>query len=147
MSSEPSIAVGPLKIWIHGRQFPKACDYWDANWLSATARCEGAGSRVEVSGHFLHLGEIQKWKESLEEFSRSLTGNIELPTIEPTLKVRIGATASRTGHLKCLVEITGDHINEHHRFSLDTDQSYLPGLLAQLAAVFREYPIKNEDKG
>jgi len=147
MNTEPSIALGPLKIWVHGRQFPEACDYWDGNWLSATARCDGAGSCVEVTGHFLHLGEIHKWKESLGEFSRSLTGSVELPTIEPTLKVKIEATGSGTGHLKCLVEITGDQMNEHHRFSLDSDQSYLPGLVGQLGAVLREYPIKNEKMG
>jgi hypothetical protein len=61
MNADPSIALGPLKIWVHKRQFPGAIDYWDGNWLSATARCDGAGSSVEVSGHFLHLGEIQKW--------------------------------------------------------------------------------------
>jgi hypothetical protein len=147
MNTEPSIALGPLKIWVHGRQFPDARDYWDGNWLSSTARCDGAGSCVEATGHFLHLGEIQKWKESLAEFSRSLTGSVELPTIEPTLRVKIEATGSRTGHLKCLVEITGDHMNEHHRFSLDSDQSYLPGLMAQLGAVLRKYPIKNEETG
>ena len=146
MNTEPSIALGPLKIWVHGRQFPGDCDYWDGNWLAATALCDGAGSRVEVSGYFLHLGEIKKWKNSLEEFSHSLTGGVELPTIEPTLKVKIEATGSR-GHLKCLVEITGDHMNELHRFSLDIDQSYLPGLLAQLATMMREYPIKNEKTG
>jgi hypothetical protein len=147
MNTEPSITFGPLKIWVHGRQFPDASDYWDGNWLSATARCDGSGSCVEVSGYFLHLGEIQKWKEGLQEFSRLLTGSVELPTIEPTLRVKIEATGSRTGHLKCLVEITGDHMNEHHRFLLDSDQSYLPGLLAQLGTVLREYPIKNEKMG
>lgn len=31
-----------------------------------------------------------------------------LPTIEPTLSVRIEGKTTKTGHLKCTVDITGD---------------------------------------
>jgi hypothetical protein len=62
------------------------------------------------------------------------------------LKIRIEATGSRTGHLKCLIDITGDLFHERHSFSLDIDQSYLPGLISQLGAVLREYPIRNDEK-
>jgi hypothetical protein len=44
-------------------------------------------------------------------------------------------------------QIPINQMNEHHRFSLDSDQSYLPGLAAQLGAVLRGYPIKNEKTG
>ena len=147
MEDEPSIAFGPLKIWVHGRQFPDADDYWDANWLSVTARCEGSGSRVQVTESFLHLGELKQWKSEVEAFQRELSGVVELPTMEPTLKIRFEGSGSANGHFACRIDLTGDHVSEVHRFLFQADQSYLPGLLAQLAVVLREHPVRNEGKG
>jgi hypothetical protein len=147
MEDDASITLGPLTIWVAGYQYSDAQDYWDANWLSATARCEGHGSRVEASGAFLHLGELKKWKEDLEAFQRTLTGKVELPTIEPTLTVKIEGQKSKTGHLSCEVHLSGEHISERHRYSFEIDQSYLPGLLVQLAAVLKALPIRHAKKG
>ena len=147
MTDEPSIKLGPLAIWVFGRQFPNATDYWDGNWLTVTARCEGSGSRVEVTGSFLHLGEISQWQDSLEKFYRTLDGFVELPTIEPTLKVKLEGHSPTTGHLKCTVEITGNHMSESHRFLFDSDQSYLLGVVGQLAEVLRQYPIIGKQTG
>src|SRR5262245_25396771 len=116
MEDDASIELGPLKVWISGRQFPDSHDYWDGNWLSATARCEGVGSRVEVNGAFLHLGELKKWKEDIEAFRGALTGSVILPTLEPTLKVKFEGSTSALGHFSGEIEITGDHITEAHRF-------------------------------
>jgi len=135
MEEEASISIGPLKIWISGRQFPNHQDYWDGNWLNTIAVCEGA---------FLHLSELKKWREDLQEFQRTLKGSIELQRMEPELKIKIEEKKTSDGHLKCEVEITGNHMAERHRYILDIDQSYLPGLLSQLAAVLREFPIRDE---
>jgi hypothetical protein len=147
MEDDASITLGPLKIWISQRQFPDHHDYWDGNWVAVTALCEGVGSRIEVSGSFLHLGELKKWKEDLEAFQRTLKGSVELPTIEPTLAIKIEEQKSKTGHLNCEVQLTGEQMSEFHRYTFDIDQSYLPGLLGQLAAVLREFPIRNEKIG
>jgi hypothetical protein len=146
MEDEASIALGPLKIWISGRQFPNHQDYWDGNWLNATALCEGNGSRVQVNGSFIHLSELKKWKEDLQEFQKTLKGSVELPTMEPTLGVKIEGRKSATGHLNCKIAITGDYIAETHQFIFDIDQSYLLGLLSQLVSVLREYPIRDENQ-
>jgi hypothetical protein len=145
MDNEPSIQFGPLKIWILQRQFPEMHDYWDGNWLSAIATCEGHGSRVKISGSFLHLGELEEWRKDLEAFSKTLKGSVELPTIEPELKVKIGeAKNDHYSHQNCEVEITGDHMTETHRFLFTTDQTYFPELLVQLSAILRQYPIRVE---
>ncbi|MGC4072350.1 MAG: hypothetical protein QM760_07515 [Nibricoccus sp.] len=142
MEDEPSIAVGPLKIWVHGRQFPDAHDYWDGNWLSVTARCEGAGSRVQVTDPFIHLGELKKWKEDISVLARTLKGSVELPTIEPTLKVKIADQGTTLGQFSVEIDLGGDHISERHHFSGGLDQSYFAGLLAQLSAILRAYPVR-----
>jgi len=147
METEPSITLGPLKIWVLERPFPHAGDYWESNWLDVTARCDGVGSRVGVTGRFLHLGELRKWKQDLALLCSTLKGHVELPTMEPTLKVTLEGLDSKTGHLGCVVSLTGDHLLETHRFSSEIDQSFLPPVLAQLASVLREYPIQDEKKG
>ena len=147
MNSEPSIALGLLQIWIVRRPFPHAGDYWESNWLDVTARCDGVGSRIEVTGRFLHLGEIRRWKKDLESYYATPSSRVELSTMEPTLKVAIGAQNSKTGHMDCTVALTGDHMSEKHSFSFEIDQSYLPALITQLGAVLREYPIQDEGNG
>ena len=139
----PSIHLGALKIWFFGRQFPQADDYWDANWLNGTAIVVGNGSSVRLTGSFIHLGELDGWRDSLKSFHMSLQGTAELPTIEPNLSVKIESDGSKRGHLKCEVGITPDHLSETHQYCFEIDQSYLPGLIAELSAVLREYPIKN----
>ncbi len=143
---DPAIHLGPLKIWFFGRQFPQAEDYWDANWLNGTAIVVGNGSSIRLTGSFIHLGELEGWRDSLKSFQTSLQGTAELPTIEPNLSVKIVPDGSKTGHLKCEVGITADHLSEKHQYLFEIDQSYLPGLITEISAVLREYPVKNAPK-
>jgi hypothetical protein len=113
MGDEVSISIGPLKIWVSGRQFPDHQVYWDGNWLACTALCEDAGSRVQASGAFIHLGELKKWRADLQEFHSKLEGSVELPTIEPTLGIKIKTRKSSPGHLDCEVDITGEQITKN----------------------------------
>jgi hypothetical protein len=148
MEDESDISIGPLKIWILGRQFPDSQSYWDGNWINTVALCEGNGSRVKIEGPFIHLGELKKWRADLEEFYRTLEGSVDLATMEPTLSVKLIAKKSGTGHLECKINLTKqymsgrDYATERHDFSLVIDQSYLPGLLSQLTIVLRDYPIR-----
>lgn len=147
MDDEPSITFGPLQIWIHDRRFPDAADYWDGNWLRATAQCVGDGSIVKIQGHFLHLGDLHRWKAGIEAFQQTVEGKVELPTIEPNLGVEFEGRKPHTGQFDCKVSITGDHIAERHEFRFSSDQPYLPGLLVQLSTVLRDYPIREPKAG
>lgn len=39
------------------------------------------------------------------------------------------------------IEITVDYINQHHRFYVDADQSYLPALIRSCVAALSKYPL------
>jgi hypothetical protein len=147
MDDDASIAFGPLRIWIYGRQFPDARDYWDGNWLNAAAECVGDSSVVKIRGNFIHLGELERWKQHLEKFQRSLSGRVELPTIEPNLKLEFEGGRPGTGHFECKLSIASDHISERHEYRFASDQSYLPKLIVQLASVLREYPLREPKAG
>jgi hypothetical protein len=48
----------------------------------------------------------------------------------------------RFGHLRANVEITPDHLAQTHRMQFEIDQSHLPVIVEQCAAVVRRYPVR-----
>lgn len=139
---KPDLVIEKLKVWIHGRQFPDASDYWDVNWLYVTARYDSVMSFVEVSGHIIHVSEIEAFLESSEKALQGLVQTIELPTMEPNISLKL--ELDKLGHIKGELNITPDHLSEKHEYTLDMDQSYLPDLISQCKVILVEYPIKGE---
>ena len=42
----PDISFSSFQLWIHGREFEAAQDYWDGNWLRVTVHYGAAGADV-----------------------------------------------------------------------------------------------------
>jgi hypothetical protein len=74
----PGIRLEGLEIWVHGRQFPGADDYWEGNWLNATAHCGAACASVLVTGPFVRLPEIDQWVVETRELLKNLSGKANL---------------------------------------------------------------------
>jgi len=136
---DPQLVIGPLRIWIHGRQFPGMKDYWDGNWILTTAQVEEEGARVTVYGPILHLPELRTWLGELETLHKNLKGTAELPTMEPNLRVALRAEA--LGRIEAEVELTPNHLSQEHRFSFAVDQSFLPQLCWSIRQVLKDFPI------
>jgi len=81
---EPDLQIAGLRVWIHGRQFPDATDYWDGNWLRATAYCIYPESTVRVHGSIIHLGEIVGLLRSCERLYQTLEGRAALLSLQLT---------------------------------------------------------------
>lgn len=43
---EPSLSIAGFQLWVHGRQFPEATDFYDGNWLRVTAHCKASAASV-----------------------------------------------------------------------------------------------------
>jgi hypothetical protein len=114
-------------------------DYWDGNWVLATAQVEDSGSRVAVYGPILHLPELRTWLDELEAVHKTLAGTAELPTMEPNLRVVLRAVP--LGRLEAEIELTPDHLRQEHRFSVMLDQSFLPQLCWSIRQLLKEFPI------
>jgi hypothetical protein len=136
---EPAISLGPLRIWLHGRQFEDHQDYWDGNWLQITSYCSSPNAKVVATGSILHLSELSSWREELAALHLSLTGSAELITIEPNLSASINL---KDGKGRLRIAITADNLQEQHIFSLDCDQSYLPSLIRDLDRSLDQFPIR-----
>lgn len=138
---KPSLQIAGLKLWVHGRQFPAAQDYWDGNWLRVTARCDSVGSSVEAEGAIVHLGELHGLLEGCEGLHASLSGVAKLECMEPNLAVTL--TARTLGHIDVQIRITPDEMSERHEFNASFDQSFLPAIINGCRGILGEYPLRD----
>jgi len=137
----PDIKMAGLQVWVHGRQFPEATDYWDGNWVRVTVHCGAKGSDVWASGPIIHLPEILGLADACERMSQTLSGEASLDCMEPELSIKLQALS--LGHLLMTVAITPDHLNQSHTFQFEIDQSHLSNLIAECRQTLMRYPIKN----
>jgi len=139
---EPSLRVGGLRLWVHGRQFPDAEDYWDGNWLLVTAMYRSSGSWTSATGAILHGSELVQLVAEADRLYSSLAGTATLPCMEPNLRLEM--TGNGRGRIDLEVLITPDHLTESHRYVEQIDQTHLPPLLRACRSVLAEYPIKGK---
>ncbi len=134
---QPDLQIAGLQIWIHGRQFPDANDYWDGNWVRATAYCIYPGSVVRTHGSIIHLGEIAGLLHGCEDLYNTLKGSAGLDCTEPNLNVQLAATTM--GHIKIIISITPDHLAETHEYTDEIDQTYLPPVITACKQIIEKY--------
>jgi hypothetical protein len=139
---EPVLKIGPLRIWVHGRQYPDATDGWDGNWLRVTAHCGADGASVAVSGAILDTVSFATFGQQLATLHQSLTGEARLESVEPNLSARIVARGG-AGQLTLRVDMTSNPLDQGHWFAYEIDQSYLPGAIAACEAVIQRYPVRS----
>ena len=136
----PDIKLNGLQVWVHGRQFPHATDYWDGNWLRITAHCGTHGADVWTSGAILNLPALVSWLTELEDLDRSLTGEANLISLEPELCVRL--SAGQLGQISMEVQITPDNVTQEHTFRFKLDQSFLKPVIESCRKIVTEYPVR-----
>ena len=139
----PQLRIADLRVWVHGRQFPDALDYWDGNWLRVTACCSNPNSSVQADGPIVHLGELVRLCATLKQLYESLKGQALLKCMEPNLGVSL--TASSNGHIDVRISITPDQMTEEHVFKDTIDQTYLPPMIAACEALLTLYPVREPE--
>lgn len=139
---QPTLQIGPLRIWVHGRQFPDAMDAWDGNWLNVTAHYVAHGASVVVTGPVLDTVSFATFGKELRTLHQSLSGEAKLESVEPDIIVRI-VGGGDTGRMQLRVEMTPDNVAQGHWFEHEIDQSYLPAAIAACEAVVGRYPVRN----
>lgn len=138
----PDIKLAEFQLWIHSRQFPQSEDFWDGNWLNVTAHCGSQGADVWVNGSILGAPDLASWLAALEEMNRTLSGEANLGSLEPELRVELKMESR--GHIWVRVEITPDHMMQEHVFQFEIDQSYLGKLIEACRKVLAKYPVRGK---
>jgi hypothetical protein len=141
---EPDLQIAGLRIWVHGREFADAADYWDGNWLRATAYCIYPESTVRVHGSFVRTSEIAGLLRGAEQLYESLEGSAALECLEPNLRVQLNAKTG--GHLELEINITPDQLNESHRFTDEIDQTYLPQVISACRRILERFPVRDAER-
>ena len=139
MSDEPALRFCGFTLWVDQRQFPDALDYWDGNWLMVRARMEASGARVECAGPVLMTTDIKRFRDQLAAMALSLSGEATLTGLEPELNVVL--TMQKMGQMEIVVEITADHLNQDHRFTVAADQTYLPEMIRSCEVILDQFPV------
>lgn len=137
---EPDLNIAGLKLWIHGYQYRDADDYWDGNWLDATAICSANGATVRVHGAFIRNDEIANWQRAVEKLGVAREGEAKLECMEPEIGVTL--TAKSLGAIEMEVRITPDNLTQDHSFKFAIDQSYLEPLSSKCARLLHAFPIR-----
>ena len=130
-----------FQLWIHGRQFPDAQHYYDANWLRVTAHCGASGGSVWAQGALLMVPDIARFGASCDAMWRGDSTSSSLDPLEPEIKLVL-EVSDRLGHIRVQVDITPDHVAQSHWFEFEIDQSYLPEIIRQCAEIVRKYPVR-----
>jgi hypothetical protein len=136
-----SLKVAGLQLWVHGRQFPEAQDADDGNWLRVTGQCGASGASVRGQGPIRMVTDIERFGRECRSLYDGKRDRAVLEPFEPELRIRLEAT-DRRGHIRADVEITPDHLTQTHRMQFEIDQSYLPDIIEQCAAIVRAYPVR-----
>lgn len=138
---DPALRIAGFQLWIHGREFVDAQDFDDGNWLRVTAHCGGSGASVWAQGSILMAPDIRDFGLGCERIRRGESSTAALEPIEPYLKLSL-EVVDGVGHLRLRVDITADYMTQSHRFDFEVDQTFLPMISSQCAAILREYPVR-----
>ena len=111
---EPHLHLAGLTLWVHGYQYRDVDDYWDGNWLNATAVCSADGATVLLRGAFIRTNEIQDWQHAVDKLLADLEGEAKLECMEPEIAVTLRAKS--IGAVEMEVQITPDQLTQEHRF-------------------------------
>jgi hypothetical protein len=137
-AEEPDLKLAGLSLWVFGRQFPDANDYWDGNWINIRARVEASGAFVEALGALVHISELESFVKELEVLDATLAGEASLQCMEPNLGVTIRSES--LGHMTATISITPDHMRQSHSFIFELDQSYLKSVLTGCKSILSRFP-------
>ena len=120
---EPDLKLGGFSLWVYGREFPDANDYWDGNWLIVRARVGAPGALVEAQGGFIHAPALADFAKQVETLHATLVGEAVLRRMGPNLEMAIRGDS--VDHMELRLMITCDHITQAHDFKFDLDQTHL----------------------
>ena len=87
----------------------------------------------------LRVDELQSLSTQLTDLHRTLTGQLEFWPMEPNLKLTF--QMGKAGGLTVFVELQPDLADPARMvFELCLDQSFIPGIIAELAADLAPFP-------
>ncbi|UQX89253.1 hypothetical protein M6D93_04430 [Jatrophihabitans telluris] len=129
-----------VTVNVEGRAHPGAVDYWDGNSMITPILVHVGGFTAKVAAT-LRMNEIHRFNEGLKYMNQNLEGTAVLASME--LWIDLTVRCEPNGHLSVVGDVRENPgTNTHLEFQIDhVDQTVLPGLIASLDAIEREFPV------
>ncbi len=87
--------------------------------------------------------DIESFGRQCRQLMSGETSIADMNPFEPELRLRINSIGA-LGHLNFRVEITPDHLSQHHTMEFEIDQSYLPRIIKECAKIVDECPVRGQ---
>lgn len=128
-----------LTLKVEGRAHPGSLDYWDGNWMITPISVRVGGFTADVAAT-LRMDEIHRFNEGLKYMNQNLEGAAKLASME--LWIDLTVRCESNGHLTVFGDVIENPATDTHlEFQIDhLDQTMLPGWIAALDAIEREFP-------
>ena len=130
-------------VEVRSRVWPTATDYWDANWLTCIVQI-AAGPWHGRYQATLRANELAEFHDQLQRLYKDKEAPpAQFDSMEPWLQFTV-ERSDRLGHLRVAGRAQAEPFFEGHnilQFVLELDQTYLPGVLDELAQILIEFPV------
>ena len=120
-------------------------DYWDGNWVRAKIDLRAGGFRGSF-GASLRAEELRAFRDAVAGLRSDLEGTARFETMEGQLAIELRGDGR--GHFTAECEARDDAgAGNRLLFSLELDQTEIPGILEGLEEIVRAHPVKGEEEG
>lgn len=129
-----------LSIIIRGRAYRRSRDFWDGNWLHATATIQAGKFSGQIPG-LVRAEEMAAFYQRLDVVYRTLEGAASFQTKEGWLSLQVAA--DQTGSIRISGTIS-DEVDEPRNqlaFAINTDPVSLVSPLRRLQEAVEAYPV------
>ena len=138
---QPDLKIAAFELRVRARERPESHDRFDGNWLLVVAECKVFGAALLVDGPILMTSDIFQFREDCRSLYVGKRTSAIMDPLEPNLRIAL-ESLDDLGHIRCVVEMTANHLTQMHRVYLDIDQSYLPSIISQCTALIEQYPVR-----
>lgn len=133
-----------LQIAVLGRSHPNCDDFWDGNWLNVQIHLAAGGFRADYPACF-RSEEFERLFFSLTQAdldleTLSIPKPIQFRTFENQLALEI--ESDRLGNFQVRGTAVDQMYSDHQlTFVISLDQTQLPAMLGELAAILEAFPV------
>ena len=139
-----------IRDWLHvevlSREFEKADNFFDANWLRTKIGIKDSISHVRFEGPLLLSSELKGLLDDVEAIIDGKAEAAELAPLEACWNLSI-TKKDQLGHFTVAISVTpfpgmSSAETSGHRYEFLGDQTDLQLLAGQLRAILKQFPVR-----
>lgn len=120
---------------------PNSNDYWDGNWLNTYIELKVGGFNGNYKAQ-IRNDEFQNFRNGLEYPYNKLDGRTNFECIEHYISIQVEGDGLGHFQAKCTANDNPGIYENTLEFSIEFDQTEIPGLINMLDDILKQFPIK-----